>query len=178
VEQLALQHNGPSSSRNDSGGKRKREEKALTKPRKQRKQYSAEEKAAYKMKMEAERKEKGPAPVQGKVEHTDWNKAHEGIKDQVVQDRKRAQQCTRCGRNNYKWANCRKTIQVSTILTQLRKQFSQRPRHPTSRQCKAGPITPFRRPQTSTVTRQRSPEGTPVSINLRDPWYGILATWN
>jgi len=67
IEQLALYHGGPSGLRNDSGGKRKREEKAATKPRKQRKQYSAEEKAAYKIKMEAERKGKGPAPTQGKV---------------------------------------------------------------------------------------------------------------
>jgi len=143
VEQLALQHGGPSVSRNDPGGKRKREEKAITKPRKQRKQYSAEEKAAYKIKMEAKRKGKGLAPAQGKVEHTVWNKAYEGIKDQVVQDRNRAQQCTRCGMNNHKWANCRKTIQVSTIGTQPRKQFGQRPRHPTSQQWKAGPITPL-----------------------------------
>jgi len=123
VEQLALQHSGPSSSRNNLGGKRKREEKPIIKPRKQRKQYSAEEKAAYKIKVEAERKGKSPAPTQGRVEHTDWNKAHEGIKDEVVQNRKRAQQCTRCGINNHKWANCRKTIQVSTIGTQSNKQF-------------------------------------------------------
>jgi len=46
MEQLALQHSSSGNSRNDSGGKRKREEKAVTKPRKQRTQYSAEEKAA------------------------------------------------------------------------------------------------------------------------------------
>jgi len=73
--------------------------------------------------MEAERKGKGPVAAQGKMEHTDWNKAHEGIKDQVIQDRKRAQQGTHCGMNNHKWANCRKTIQVFTIGTQLMKQF-------------------------------------------------------
>jgi len=172
VEQLALQHSGPSVSRIDSGGKRKRDEKVVTKPRKQRKEYSAEEKAAYKIKMEAERKGKGPAPAQGKVEHTDWNKAHEGIKDQVVQDRKRAIQCTRCGMNNHKWANCRKTIQVSTIGMQPRKQFGQRPRHPTSRQWKAGPMTPFRRPQTSAVTRQRSPKGIPRVNQIERPLAG------
>jgi len=169
VEQLTLQHNGPSGSRNNSGGKRKREEKAVTKPRKKRKQYSAKEKAAYKIKMEAERKGEGPAPAQGKVEHTDWNKAHEGINNQVVQDRKRAQQCTRCGMNNHKWANCRKTIQVSTIGTQSTKQFGQRPGHPTSRQWKAGPITPFQGPRTSTVTRQKFPEGTPRVNDIERP---------
>ena len=90
MEQLALQHGGLSSSRNDSGGTRKREEKAVTKSRKQRKEYSAEERVVYKINREVERKEKGPAPAPGKIEHPDWNKAHEGIKDQVVQDRKRA----------------------------------------------------------------------------------------
>jgi len=102
MEQPALQHGGPSSSQNDSERKSKREGKAVTKPRKQRKRYSAEEKVAYKIKMEAERKGKGIEPAQGKIEHMDWNKAHEGIKDQVVQDRKRTQQCTRCRMNNYK----------------------------------------------------------------------------
>jgi len=111
--------------------------------------------------MEAKKKGKGPAPTKGQVEHIDWNKAHEGIKDQVVHDRKRAQQCTRCGMNNQKWATCRKKIQVSTIGTQPRKQFGQRPQHPTSRQWKAGPMTPFRRPQTATVTRPKSTEGIP-----------------
>jgi len=148
MEQLALQRGGPSNPRNDSGGKRKREQKAVTKPRKQRKQYSTVEKAPYKIKMEAERKGKGPAPTQGKIEQVDWNKAPQGIKDQVFQDRKTAQQCTHCGMNNHTWANCRKTIQVFTIGTQSRKQFGQRPPHPTSRQWKARPITPFRRPQT------------------------------
>ena len=120
MEQLALQHGSSSNSRNKSGGKRKREEKASTKLRKQRRQYSAEEQAVYKVKIEAERKGKGPAPAQGKIEHTDWNKAHQGIKNPVVQEQKRAQQCTRCGMSNHKWADCRKTIQVSTIGTQSR----------------------------------------------------------
>jgi len=128
--------------------------------------------------MEAERKGRGPAPGQGKIKHREWNKAHEGIKDQVFQDRKRAQQCTRCGMNNHNWANYSKTIPVSTIGTQPRRQLGQRPRHPTSRQWKAGPITPFRRPQTSTMTKQKSPEGTPVSIRLRDPCNRILMTWS
>jgi len=119
--------------------------------------------------MQAERKGKGPAPTQGKVEHTDWNKPHEGIKDQVVQDGKRAQRCSRCGMNNHKWANCTKTIQVFTIGTQPRKQFGLRPRHPTSWQGKASPITPFRVPQTSTVTRETSPEGIPCVNQIERP---------
>jgi len=161
VEQLALQHGGSSNSRMESGGKWKREDKAVTKPRQQGKQYSAEEKAAYKIKMQTERKGKGPAPAQGKIQPRDWNKAHERIKDPVVQERRKGQQCTCCGMNNHKWANCRKTIQISTTSTQLRKPFGQKPQHPTYRQWKADPISPFRRLQNSTVTRQKSAEGTP-----------------
>jgi len=146
VEELALQHGGSSNSQNNSGGKRTREDKAGTKPGKQRNQYLAEENPAYKIKIEAERKEQGPAPVQGEIEHMDWNKAHEESKDLVVQDRKRGQLCTRCGMNNHKWANCRKTIQVSRICTQPRKPFGQRPRDATFQQWKAGHITPFRQP--------------------------------
>jgi len=88
MEQLALQHGYSSNTRNELGGNRQREEKASTKPRKPRKQYSAKEKTADKQEMEAERKGKGPAPVQGKIEYSDWNKAHEGIKNPVVQERK------------------------------------------------------------------------------------------
>jgi len=89
MEELALHHGSSSNSRNDSGGKRKRKEKATIKPKKQRKQYSAEGKTAYKAKREAQKKGKGPPLQQGKIEYTDWNKAHEGIEDQVVQERKR-----------------------------------------------------------------------------------------
>ena len=119
--------------------------------------------------MEAERKGKGSAPAQGKIEHTDWNKAHEGIKDPVVQGGKRAQQWTHCGMNNHKWAKCSKIIEVSTTGTKPRKQFGQRPQHSTSRQWKASPITPFRRPQTSTVTEQNSPESTPRVNQIEGP---------
>ena len=164
-----LQHSRPRGSWNDSWGKSKREEKPVTKPRKQRIKYLVEGKRAYKNKIEVERKGKGPASTQGKIEDKHWNKAHKGIKDQVIQDRKRAQQCTHCGLNNHKWANCRKTIQVFTISTQPRKQFGQRPQDPTSHQWKASPITPFRRPQTSTVTRPKSPEGTPCVNQIERP---------
>ena len=66
VEQLALEHWAPSVSRNQLGGKRRREEKAITKPRKQRKQYSAEEMAAYKSKNGSRKERKGPSADAGK----------------------------------------------------------------------------------------------------------------
>jgi len=58
MKQLALPHSSSSNCRKESGGKRKREEKATIKPRKQRKQYSAEDKAAYEIKWKLKGKEK------------------------------------------------------------------------------------------------------------------------
>ena len=74
-------------------GKRKREDKAVTKPRKK-KMYTAEEKVAYKVKKENERKGTGPAPSKKKVVNTDWTTAHQGIKDSIVKERKNAKRCT------------------------------------------------------------------------------------
>lgn len=119
--------------------------------------------------MEHQRKGKGLAPGQGKIEHTEWNKVHEGIKEQVVQDREMAQQCTRYGRKNNNWANLRKFIQVCTIGTQLRKHLHQRPRNASSEQWKAGHRIPSRRPTTSTVTRKKSAEGIPPVNQIEKP---------
>ena len=55
---------------------KERIDKAVTKPRKQKKVYTAEEKAAYKAKKENERRETGPAPSEKKVVNTDWTTAH------------------------------------------------------------------------------------------------------
>jgi len=53
--------------------------------------------------MEAERKGKGLAPAQAKIELKDCNKAHKGITDKIVQNWKMAKQFTRCGINNDTW---------------------------------------------------------------------------
>ena len=87
-------------------GKRKREHKATTKPKRQKKEYTAEEKAAYKLKKENERKGTGQAPAKGKIVNTDWNATHQGIQDSVIQARKKAKQCTHCGLSNHSWAFC------------------------------------------------------------------------
>ena len=143
--------------RNDHGsrstdGKRKRENKAVTKPRKQKKIYTMEEKAADKAKKENERRGTGPAPSKKKVVNMDWTTAHQGIKDSVVKGRKNASQCTRRGFDRHTWAECYRPIEVSAIGS--RRTFEKQP----YKRWQAGPITHSRRPQAAVVSRQKSPE--------------------
>ena len=51
-----------------------------------------------------------------KDEHTDWKKAQDGIKDDVVENRKREKRCTRCSMDNHPWRKCRKPILVTATL--------------------------------------------------------------
>ena len=87
----------------------------MTKPRKQKKMYTAEEKAAYKAKKENERERKGPAPSRKKMVNTDWTTTHQGITDSIVKERKNAKQCTHCGFDRHTWGECYRPIQVSAI---------------------------------------------------------------
>ena len=109
----------------DTDGKRKREDKAVTKPRKQKKIYTAEEKAAYKAKKENERRGMGPAPSKKKIVNTDWTTAYQDIKDSIVKERKNAKQCTRCGFDWHTWVECYRPIQVSAIGSQ--RTFEKKP---------------------------------------------------
>ena len=99
----------------NTDGKGKREDKAVTKPRKQKKIYTAEEKAVYKEKKENERTGTGSAQSKKKVVNTDWTTAHQGIKDSIVKERKNAKQCTFCGFDRHTWAECYRPIQVLAI---------------------------------------------------------------
>jgi hypothetical protein len=122
--QLKLNKNDDSH-KNKDYSKRKREFET-TKPNpksnwnKKRKTYTDAEKAAYKAKKEAEKN--NPGKVTTKVEHTNWKQAHPEISQKVVDERKKAKQCTRCGMDNHSWRQCRKQPQVSTIGQ--RRQFA------------------------------------------------------
>ena len=133
-------------------GKRKREDKAVTKPRKQKKIYTAEEKAAYKEKKEKERRGMGSAPSKKKVVNTDWTTAHQGIKGSTVKERKNAKQCTRCEFDRHIWAECYRPIQVSAIGSQ--RTFKKKP----DKRWQGSPIAHPRRPQAAAVSRQKLPE--------------------
>ena len=92
----------------------------VTKPRKQKKIYTAEEKEAYKEKKENEWRGTGSAPSKKKVVNTDWTTAHQGIKDSIVKERKNAKQCTRCGFDRHTWKEYYRPIQVSAIESRRR----------------------------------------------------------
>jgi len=51
-----------------------------------------------------------------KYEHTDWKKGHNGIKDDVVEKRKKEKRCTRCSMDNHTWRKCRKPILVAATF--------------------------------------------------------------
>ena len=135
----------------NGSGKRKREDKATTKPKRQKKEYTAEEKAAYKLKKENERKGTGQASAKGKIINTNWSTTHQGIQEAIIQTRKQAKQCTHCGLSNHKWEYCFRQKQVSAVGARgpvERKIFKP------SRQWKAGPIAPFRKPQVAAIVQK------------------------
>ena len=124
----------------------------MTKPKRQKKEYTAEEKAAYKLKKENQRKGTDQAPAKGKIVNSNWNATRQGIPEAVIQTRKKAFQCTHCGFSNHKWEYCLRQKQVSVIGTRgpvERKGFKP------SRQSKAGPITPFRKPQVAAIVQKK-----------------------
>ena len=146
-----------------TAGKRKREDKAVTKPRKQKKIYTAEKKAANKAKKENERRETGSAPSKKKVVNTDWATAHQGIKNSIVKEPKNAKQCTRCGFDRHIWVECYQPIQVSAI--ESRKTFEKE----SLKRWQAGPITHSRLPQAAAVSRQKLPELEPQVNQIEWP---------
>lgn len=88
-----------------------------------------------------------------KDEHTDWKRAHEGIKDDVVDKRKKEKRCTRCNMDNHTWRKCRKPILVATT-------FAYRNR--------GNPKQPFK-PRTSTLAVHQPPptkREQPAKVNL------------
>jgi len=51
-----------------------------------------------------------------KDEHTDWKKAHNGIKNDVVEKRKKEKRGTRCSMGNNTWKKCGKPILVDATF--------------------------------------------------------------
>ena len=84
-----------------------------TKPtwNKVRKKYTPQEKKEY-----AEKKAQAAKGHNFReTRHTDCAAAHKDIMPEIRQQRGRAEQCTRCGMNNYAWKQCRSDAVVSTI---------------------------------------------------------------
>ena len=104
------------------------------------------------MKKEKQRKGTDQAPAKGKIVNTDWDATHQGIPEAVIHTRKKAKQCTHCGLSNHKWEFCFRQKQVSAVGARgpvERKTFKP------SRQWKAGPIAPFRKPQVAAVVQNK-----------------------
>ena len=112
----------------------------MTKPKKQRKVYTVEEKAAYKLQKEKERGKTVPVQTKKKVINTDWTTSHQGISDAMVKSRKNAQQCTCCSFDRHTWAECYRPIQVSAVGRS--RNCKKKPQG----RWKMGPITHPRRP--------------------------------
>lgn len=87
----------------------------MTNPRKQRKEYAGEEKAAYKLEKEKEKQGMNPAKAKEKVVNTNWTMGHQAIKDSIIEDRENAKQCTRCGFDRDTGAEFYRPIQVSVV---------------------------------------------------------------
>jgi len=88
-----------------------------------------------------------------KDEHTDWKKAHDGIKDEVVEKRKKEKRCTRCSMDNHTGRKCRKPILVAATFAYKNR---------------GNPKQPFK-PRTSTLAVHQPPlarQEPPAKVNL------------
>jgi len=88
-----------------------------------------------------------------KDEHTDWKKAHDGIKDDVVEKRKKEKRCTHCSMDNHTWKKCCKPILVATTFAYKNRR---------------NPKQPFK-PRTSTLAVHQPPpsrQEQPAKVNL------------
>jgi len=88
-----------------------------------------------------------------KDEHTDWKKAHDGIKDDVVEKRKKEKRCTRCSMDNHTWRKCRKPMLVAATFVYKNR---------------GNPKQPFK-PRTSTLAVHQPPparQEPPAKVNL------------
>jgi len=84
-------------------------------------------------------KREGSVAPAGEVKHKLWAKAHQGVDQKVVDERKSDNECMRCGMKNHAWKYCRKPIQVSAVYREQLKPTRQ------------SAFAPKRPPQVATV---------------------------
>src|ERR1700761_2692980 len=76
--------------------------------------YTAKEKRVYQAAKKAAAKvKKETAAPRKKIIHRVWKKAHEGIEQKEIDERKAKGQCTRCTFSNHGWKHCEKEIRIS-----------------------------------------------------------------
>ncbi|KAG0122977.1 hypothetical protein HOY82DRAFT_619747 [Tuber indicum] len=120
-------------------GKRKQSDDTTPRAPKKRKEYTAQEKEAYRAKKNVATG--GAKPNASKTIHTNWANAHEGIPQSLVDSRRTNKGCTRCGLLNHNWKECRRQPQVMTIGQKKRNVRSH----------------PYERPKTTTLERRPPP---------------------
>ena len=92
--------------------KRKAPEQATATTKKPK--YTAKEKRVYQAAKKAAAKvKKETAAPRKKIIHRVWKKAHEGIEQKEIDERKAKGQCTRCTFSNHGWKHCEKEIRIS-----------------------------------------------------------------
>src|SRR5207302_604365 len=118
MQEEAFLRRGPGKRSSDSSlGKRERpkeKDNANKKPKKDKSWKMKKEKgnSGTKGLMGSKSKKKGSGAHKL---HTDWEQAHDGIPQEVVDKRRADKGCTRCGLNNHKWKDCRKSIAIATV---------------------------------------------------------------
>ena len=142
--------------------KRKAEDtRSLVPAKKAKVQYMAKEKAEYKKKKAAERKVKKEGSVAAKkreIKWTVWADAHPNIEQPAIDERKKKNECTRCGMDNYTWKYCRKPPKVSAIQ-----------RGPPTPKRQFAPF-PKRRPQVATVATRSEGESSRRAAQRPPAW--------
>ena len=76
-----------------------------------------------------------------KNEHTDWKKAHEATRDEVVEKWKKEKRCTRSSMDNHMWRKCRKPILVAATFVYKNR----------------GKPNQYQKPRTSTLAKHQPP---------------------
>jgi len=90
-----------------------------------------------------------------KDDHTDWEKAHDGIKDDVVEKRKKEKRCTCCSIDNHTWKKCRKPILVAATFTYKNSGNPKQPFKPRTRTLAVHQPPPTRQELTAKVNLLR-----------------------
>ena len=86
-----------------------------------------------------------------KYDHANWKKAHDGIKDDVVEKRKKENHCTRCSMDNHTWRQCRKPILVAATFAYNNRGNPKQPFKPRTRTLAVHQPPPARKEQPAKV---------------------------
>jgi len=109
------------------------------------KRYTTEKQAAYKgkpkvLRTKAWSKEKTVTDKK-EVIHTDWDKAHDTIPKDVLDQRRNNKACTWCGMTNHIWKHCRKGQSIATFGTKRYKTNKRKRNQPQAQRKRVAVVT-------------------------------------